>query len=122
MPGKLNFKIYKGETFKYSLRWTDSSETPINLTNYHARMHVRSSIESETILLKFASDSALLPDGTITITPLTGEIDLYLGATSTAAIDFESAVYDLELYNIADPDDVTRLIEGRVSISPEVTR
>lgn len=120
MAGKLNLKINKGETFRYTLKWLDENEVPIDITGYDARMHIRPEIDSDTILLKFASDPLLNPDGEITITPVTGEIVLYLGATQTADIDWESGVYDLEMY--VSPDEVIRLIEGKVVVTKEVTR
>lgn len=120
MAGKLNLKINKGETFRYTLTWLNSSEQPINLTGYHARMQVRPDIDSSEILLTFASDPTLSPDGTITLTAGTGVIELWLGATATAAITWSGGVYDLEMYQSAD--EVTRLVEGKISVSKEVTR
>lgn len=120
MAGKLNLKINKGETFRYTLRWLDAAEAPVSLTGYNARMQVRPDIDSDKVLLVFASDPLLNPDGTITLNNTTGEIVLYLGATDTAAITWSAGVYDLEMYQNAD--EVTRLVEGKVSVTKEVTR
>ena len=120
MAGKLNLKINKGETFRYTLKWLDATETPVDLTSYEARMQVRPDIDSDQILLTFASDPLLNPDGTITLNPTTGEIVLWLGATTTAALTWTAGVYDLEMYQSAD--EVTRLVEGKISVTKEVTR
>lgn len=120
MAGKLNLKINKGETFRHTLTWLDATEAPVNLTGYKARMQIRPDIDSDQVLLFFASDPLLNPDGTITLTNATGEIELYLSAVDTAAITWSAGVYDLEMYQSSD--EVTRLVEGKISVSKEVTR
>ena len=49
-------------------------------------------------------------------------IDLYISATDTALIAWESGVFDLEIEYAAGPDEVDRLIYGSVVVSREVTR
>jgi hypothetical protein len=49
-----------------------------------------------------------------------GTIDLLIDATTTAAMDWSTAIYDLEII-LADAS-VKRLVYGSVSVSPEVTR
>jgi hypothetical protein len=41
-----------------------------------------------------------------------------MSATNTASLDFDNAVYDLELFSGATVD---RIIEGRVFLSKEIT-
>jgi len=43
-------------------------------------------------------------------------------ATETDALSINSGVFDLELYDAGDLDDVTRLMEGVVSITEGITR
>ena len=43
-----------------------------------------------------------------------------IGYSTTAGYDFDNAVYDLELTNTAG-DTKSRILEGRVSLSREVT-
>ena len=49
--------------------------------------------------------------------PTNCNIEVSMTAAATAALDFEMAVYDLELVSGAE---VTRLIEGIVTLSKEV--
>ena len=119
MAGKLNFKINQGETFKYTLKWLDANEFPVDMTGYNARMQVRSDIDATDVLLYLSSVDETR-DGTITLNTETGEITLWIGATVTSAVTWESGVYDLEMW--LNADEVTRLIEGRISVSKEVTR
>ena len=115
MAGKLNLKINQGETFRHTLLWKDSSEVAINLTGYTARMHIRGKLEDTTTLLELTTEN-----GRILITnPTIGEIKLYISATDTSSIKWIAGVYDLEMIS---GSDVIRLVEGKVSVTKEVTR
>lgn len=87
----------------------------MDLTGYVARMQIRKTIESPHILLELTTENTR-----ITITPLTGRLDLVIGATDTAGLDFTTAVYDLEMESLAG--EVTRLVRGSVTLIAEVTR
>lgn len=115
MPAaKLNLKIEQGATFRQKLTWQSDSGTPINLTGYTARMHIRSNVKATDILLELTTEN-----GRISLTQLTGEINLLIDAVVTAGITWNSAVYDLELVN---GSEVVRLIQGNITVNPEVTR
>lgn len=118
-PAKLKFTIYQGATFRKRLRWTNKATgTPLDLTGCKARMQVRAEVESTEVLLELTTEN-----GGITLGGTAGTIDFYVGATATAAITWTSGVFDLEIIHPgALPDDVTRLAQGTVSVSPEVTR
>ena len=119
-PAKLKFTIYQGATFRKRLTWKGPlpAQTPIDLTGCAARMQVRPEVESSTVLLELTT-----ANGGITLGGVAGTIELYVGATATAAINWEGGVFDLEIIHPgALPDDVTRIAQGTVSVSPEVTR
>jgi hypothetical protein len=120
MPGKLNLKINQGETFKHTLKWLDANEQPINNTGYSGKMHIRAKVDTATTLLTFSSNPADTPNGTITFGGADGSIVLYLSAAATSAIDWLSGVYDLEITDSLG--DITRLVEGKVTVTKEVTR
>ena len=114
-PAKLKLQIYQGATFQHRLRWRTSGGTPIDLTGCMARMQVRSDIESPVVLLSLTTES-----GGITLGGTAGTIDLLVSDEDTSAITWDGGVWDLE---IAHPGGtVTRLAEGSISVSPEVTR
>jgi len=118
MPGKTNLKIYKGATFRHVFIWKDGDEVPLNITGYTARMQVRKKIDDVATLLELTTEN-----GGITITPLEGKIALYVSAEATAALTWVDGVYDLEMIiQIDGVDDVTRLVEGKVTVFKEVTR
>lgn len=115
MAGEYDFEILQGETFSKQFVWKNSAGTAVNLSGYTARMQVRQSKPSDTVLLELTTQN-----GRITLGGAAGTIDLNLNATTTAAIDWRRGLYDLEL--VASNGVVKRLIEGQVTVSKEVTR
>ncbi len=113
-PAKHNFYVYRGATFSEQIEWKDESGTPVNLTGFTARMHMRETLEAADPFLTLTTEN-----GGITLGGGAGTIQLLASATQTTAIIATSGVYDLELVSGAN---VTRLLEGLVIISPEVTR
>ncbi|CAB4169237.1 hypothetical protein UFOVP1516_67 [uncultured Caudovirales phage] len=107
--------IEKGATYRHTLTWTDAIGAAINLTGCTAKLQVRTSITSSTVVLELSS-----VNNRIIITPLTGVIELYISATDTMALSGTGGVYDLEIY--FSNGDITRLIEGSVVFKNEVTR
>lgn len=120
MTTRINLKINQGATFKHSIIWLDSNQIPIDVTGMTALMHIRSRIDSATPLLVLSSNVLDNPDGLITMYGTTGEIFLYIPHTKTSLAAWDYAVYDLEVTDSVG--DVTRVIEGNVTVSKEVTR
>ena len=115
----INLTIEKGSKYFKTFIWRDKSKTPISLAGLSARMQIRETITDIAFEVELTTINGriVLEDNAET-----GRIDLILGATITDAITINSGVFDLELYNVSDPDDVTRLMEGVVSIIEGVTR
>ena len=87
---------------------------PKDLAAYTARMQIRESIDDVTEIIE------LLSPGDISISANDAKITITITAAVTAAFDFDTAVYDLEL--IDGSGNVTRLVEGEVELCREVTR
>jgi len=114
-PGRYDMTIYQGASFDTTLTWkVGDPATPVNLTGYTARLQVRSSTDAATTALELTT-----ANGGIVLGGAAGTIALAVSATATAALSPGYYVYDLELVNGAT---VTRLVEGRVTVSAEVTR
>lgn len=114
-PAKLKLTIYQGATFRKRLTWLDPSKAPIDLTGCTARMQVRAEIESADALLELTTEN-----GGIAIDGPAGLLTLHIAPVATAAIAWQSGVWDLE---VAHPNgDVTRLVQGSINVMPEVTR
>lgn len=113
--GKYDFEIEQGTSLAKPFVWKDGDGVPVDLSGYTARMQVRQSVTSDTVLQELLST-----DGTIVLGGAAGTITLTLSATAMAAITWKRGKYDLEL--VASNGFVTRLLEGVVTVSKEVTR
>ena len=107
--------IEKGATYNHVLYWKDKTKTPINLTGVTAKMQVRETVESSTVLVELSTENS-----GIIIVPLEGKITLHLSAVQTTSLQGSGGVYDLEVY--FTNGDIVRLIEGQVVFKAEVTR
>jgi len=112
--GVLHITIEQGTTFNPVMTWKDQVGTPINLTGYSARMQMRADIDSAVIIHESTTENF-----GITLGGTAGTITFNIDAATTAAFDFNTAVYDLELVN---GPIVNRLLRGDVILSKEVTR
>jgi predicted MFS family arabinose efflux permease len=112
--GTLDFTIEQGATFNLLLTWKIDG-TPVNITNWTARLAARVDVEDSEVILSLATSN-----GGITLGGAAGTISLDQTATQTALLPGGTYVYDLEL--ISAVGAVTRLVQGELDISPEVTR
>lgn len=110
-----DFVIEQGATLDKTFVWKDSTGTVINLSGYTARMQIRQTVGSSTILLELTT-----LNNRIIITPGQGKIQLLVAAADTGAITWQRGKYDLEL--VSSTGVVTRLLYGDVEVSKEVTR
>jgi len=125
--GKYSFIIEQGSTVDFQVQYKDSTGTPVDLTGYSGKMQIRSAFADANPTTYITLSSSLASDGTGLnfsgsngITPLTsGSIGVYISAVSSSAFTFTSAKYDLE---IVSGSRVTRILEGNVNLSLEVTR
>ena len=123
--GKYSFTIEQGATTNFEIQYKDSGSTPINLAGYSAKMQLRTAVDNATAILTLSS--SLQPDGTGlnlsgsngNTTLLSGSIGVIISAITSSVLDFDTALYDLELMS---GSVVTRLLEGTVRLSKNVTR
>jgi hypothetical protein len=124
--GKYSFTIEQGATTNIQVTWTDESGSAIDLNGYHSRMQIRPFAESSEVYLSLSSSltedgTGILLSGSTGNLPLSsGSIAIYISAVSSSQLDFDQAVYDLEM--VTGDEVVTRLLEGRVQLSKNVTR
>ena len=123
--GRYSFVIEQGATTNIQINWTDESGSAIDLSGYHSRMQIRPGVQSDIVYLSLSS--SLTADGTGInlsgsnfVTPLqSGSMAIYISADTTTDLDFNEAYYDLEMVK---QNTVTRLLEGKVKLSKNVTR
>ena len=123
--GKYTFFIEQGATTDFELVWKDNDGNPVDLTSYSARMQIRTDYGGDLICSLSSSldtdGTGLNLSGSNGITPLaSGSIGIFISAASSSAFTFNEAKYDLELEHTST-SYVTRLIEGKVKLSKEVT-
>jgi len=125
LNNKYNITIIQGDDFGLTLTVKDVNNVEKDLTSYTARMHIRSTYKSNTIIENLSTSN-----GEIVIFGANGVISLEIPAVRTAAIPVslnssdrppkEKYVYDLEL--IDSDSKVSKLIYGDAIIYGEVTR
>tara|TARA_R110002012_G_scaffold132983_2_gene285900 strand:- start:1022 stop:1387 length:366 start_codon:yes stop_codon:yes gene_type:complete len=118
--GQYNFTIEQGATLIKQFTYKDSAGAVVDLTGYTCSMQIRDNISSDTTI----DDLNNISLGGLSILPTTGSsvsgtIQLNIHANSSSLYVFDQAVYDLE---IKSAEIVTRLLQGRIKLSKEVTR
>ena len=107
--GTYNFVLDQGATFTRQLTVKDDGSV-MNLTGYSVASKMRSTHDSSTVAGTF----------TCTISDASGgKITMNMTASTTADIEEGMYVYDIEITSGAGT--VTRLMEGSVTVTPEVT-
>lgn len=120
--GVYTVAIEQGSTFRLRLTLRLPTLVPgepgelMDLSNFIARMQIRHRTPAPEILYSLTTEN-----GGLTLGGAAGTIDMFISDEDTSAFSFRSAVYDLEIEAVPG-GDVTRIIQGPVTVSPEVTR
>ena len=107
----INSAAYTTYTSGGIIEWN----TPVPLAGYTAKMQIRESIDSSTVILELTT-----ANGGIVIDTTNYTIGINMTSTQTAAFTFINAVYSLELTNVGGA--VQTFVNGNLSLVPEVTR
>jgi len=110
-----DYTVPQGVTYQIKMRWTDSAGAPISLVGALVRAQLRLSFDDANPALDctIANTKAfLLTNGWY--------FGFNLLPADTLSINATSYVYDL-LVTTAD-GDVTRAMQGKISLTPSVTR
>lgn len=115
MAVEYDTSINQGADWYINFVYEDTAtSTPINITGYTAALQLRSLPSDTTAALSLTSGSG------ITITGSTGTVAVHATAAQTGAIVAGYYYYDLE---ITSPTGiVTRLVQGQILVSAQVTR
>lgn len=109
MAIKANLIIDQGTTYSTSIDIADDNDMPIDLTGYTGSAQIR----------KHYSSSNSTPFS-VSIDSADGVVTLSLTSTQTRSLTAGRYVYDVELTNTSNV--VSRIVEGIVTITPQVTR
>ena len=112
MAAIANLTIVQGATFNSDVTVKDSNGNPFNLTGYTAS--AKRSTGFASTRRRTAMTCTISGDAT------TAVITLALTADQTGNLEEGRYVYDLEILQTSS-STVTRVIEGIISVSPQVT-
>ena len=118
--GNYSFVIEQGTTFIRIFKYKDENGLAVDLNSYTVRMQIREDYDS-VIIDTFDNGG----NGGFSLTAAEGAsekniITLTITATHTAAYTFDQALYDIELES--GTGVVTRLLQGKIKLSREVTK
>lgn len=117
-PARLDLTILQGARYQGTFLITKDASASVNLTGYEARLYARLFIDDTSTVFTWVSTGKVTNE--FTMGGASGTIAVDVDALVTAGYDFDTAVYDMEVYNLAGV--VYRLLEGTVKLSREVTR
>jgi hypothetical protein len=109
MGTKANLIIDQGTTFSTSVTILDTDGDVTNLNNYTGAGQIRK---------HYTSSNATSFD--VTVVGNTGTVEFGLSANTTQSLAAGRYVYDIELTDAVG--EVSRVLEGIVTITPSVTR
>ena len=109
MGTKVNLLVDQGATFSTAVTLTDDDGNLVDLDGYQAAGQIRKHYTS--------SNSTSL---TITLGGANGTVTMSLSANATANLVAGRYVYDVEL--TTPSGDVSRIFEGVITVTPQVTR
>ena len=112
MAAIANLTVDQGTSFTSDVTVKDANDNAFNLTGYTANAKMAKGFASTrtrtTITTTVAADAT------------TGVVTLSLTSTVTAGLDAERYVYDLEITQTSS-GNVTRVIEGIITVRPQVS-
>ena len=109
MAAKANIIVDQSTTFNTTLDLTDDYDRPIDLTGFTAEAQIRKWYTSSNVV----SFDVSLPNAA------NGQIQLALSANTTKNMAYGRYVYDV--ITIDGSGTVTRVVEGILTVTPEVT-
>ena len=117
--GSYNFEIEQGVDLSKTFTWKDAAGVVIPIAGYTFRMMARNDYGDATPVITLSTVNppagiAIVGDGSA------GPFTLTMTAATTALLNFSSLKYDLEA--VSPAGTVTRLLEGTITLSKEVTK
>jgi len=124
--GKYNFIVEQGSQHEVTFRYKLSDGTYQSLTGYRVRMSVKDHITDTTFVYQATSDTSAAGEENFNAhfvisdqSATQGQFVLTIPAGTTKLMSFGQGVYDMEL--VSSSGVVTRLLEGKFKLKPEVS-
>ena len=119
--GKYALLIEQGATLDLQLEYKDSANVPIDVSLYTGVLQIRPDYADNTATVYLTLESPSVDGTGIDFGNEDGMIYIKISDTDTTSLTFDTAVYDFEITD-TDTGKVTRLLQGTVKLSKEVTR
>lgn len=126
-PGKHSFSLQRGSSASRIFRAKQTDGTLVDLTGWSVRMQIRSSdgatgtSTTTTLILDLTNGNGIAITDAVN-----GEITLTLTPANTTTLAPENVrtrlSYGVELYRSAPTADVLPLLQGTITVLPEVVR
>jgi hypothetical protein len=108
MAAKVNIVIDQGATFNTTYTIHDAIDEPIDFTGFTANSQIRKAYSSSN---SYVFDVALSNNGLVTLS---------MNAATTSSIVAGRYVYDVEVESLSGIR--SRIVEGIITVTPQVTR
>ena len=117
MATELNLEIDQGSTFTKNISWRDADNVAYNLSTWAARMMIRKHYADKDKSAPVVSLTSV--DG---ITLGSSGDNIIITITDDLTEDIPGGIYYYDLELISPSQEVTKLLRGKVTVVPEVTR
>jgi len=125
--GKYNFVVEQGSQHEVSFRYRLANGNYQNLDTFRVRMSVKDHITDTAFVYQATSDNTADTGYNVHFVKAadqgtaanTGKFTLTIPTGITTAFTFGQGVYDLEL--VSDGGVVTKLVEGKFKVKPQVS-
>ena len=114
-PAKRDFIVPQGVTYPIKMRYLDSGGTPISLSGAQIRAQLRREADSSVVAI-----DCTLANGKAFLESNGWYFGFTLLPTDTAGIESTTYVYDLVVTKL--DGDITRALQGTISLTPRITR
>jgi hypothetical protein len=115
MSGQYDFTIDRNSTVTRTVVWKDVNGTPVPLAGYSAVLQIRQAPSATSVVLELST-----VNGKLAINGAAGSVTLTISPTDTLLLTARRYFYDLRL--VSGTGLATRLLQGVIIVSPEVTR
>lgn len=113
MAAVYSFTLDAGTDSTIVFAYKDSTGAAINLTGFSAKMQLRPN-PGGTVGLELSTTN-----GKVVLGGAAGTVTVTFGHVDTTSLTLPTYVYDLELTD--GSSNVTRLVQGTITVDPEVT-
>lgn len=128
---RIKLTINQGETFYKRFEYKDVSGDPIDLSYYHAKMQIRPTKESSTVIAtissSFSADNTgitFTPESaSVVLPPTSGSFAIQISSYSSSLFNFADAYADLFFYSGSGvTTEADKIFEAIIKLNKSVTR